>query len=183
MRKLEEKLFNQFEVQFPVDNDLTILIGNNGTGKTTLLKMLKDYYESEEKFVLYFPEQRIFNKSISNSLWYLLIEDKLAKYGVDVKYLDIKQIEDEYIYSGFHQIVNFFGSIMTTEEDDIVVIIDEPERHLSIEFQEMLINDLIQLPNVCKVIVASHSPFIASNHMSKMLSIGACTVRPSSLKK
>lgn len=62
--------------------------------------------------------------------------------------------------SGEKRIIKLFLSVQFTDAD--IVLIDEPEVSLSLNFQSKLINDLLLLAstNRKKMILATHAPFI-----------------------
>ncbi len=47
--------------------------------------------------------------------------------------------------------------------EDLVLIVDEPELSLSLVWQEKIVPDLIQKTKVKKIIIATHSPYIATD--------------------
>lgn len=50
------------------------------------------------------------------------------------------------------------------DDKNILVIIDEPELSLSIEWQEMLMNSIISSPHYYSMVAATHSPFILGDN-------------------
>ena len=66
--------------------------------------------------------------------------------------------------SGEKQLVSLFWQIIFGTKDSIVVI-DEPELSLSIDWQERLLPDIVSLPRARVLFAVTHSPFIFDNAM------------------
>ena len=65
--------------------------------------------------------------------------------------------------SGEKQIVSLFSKIYLEDSLNSIIIIDEPELSLSLNWQKMLLPDIIQ-SNKCDLLVTvTHSPFIFDN--------------------
>lgn len=103
--------------------------------------------------------------------------EKCDKYLTHKKYYyDESKVEvslyDEYskepldlslLSSGEKQIVSIFSRIYLEKEKPTIVLLDEPELSLSIEWQKTLIPDIAQSENCGILIVTTHSPFIFDN--------------------
>ena len=148
---LEEKLFNLYPINFPLKNELSIIIGSNGSGKTKLLEILNRHYQSKNTNVIYFSDQRRFEVK----------EDDFMNHYLMWK-LTEQDNKNEFIYSGITQLVNFFGKILMAKKNTIVLI-DEVERNLHIAIQHDLLNSLLTMSNIKKLIVTTHSPAIIGN--------------------
>lgn len=71
-----------------------------------------------------------------------------------------QEIDLHMLSSGEKQIVSLFSNIYLEKEPNMIVFFDEPELSLSIEWQKMLLKDIID-SNKCKFLFATtHSPFI-----------------------
>lgn len=71
-----------------------------------------------------------------------------------------QEIDLHMLSSGEKQIVSLFSNIYLEKEPNMVIFFDEPELSLSIEWQKMLLKDIID-SNKCKFLFATtHSPFI-----------------------
>lgn len=69
--------------------------------------------------------------------------------------------------SGEKQIVSLFSKIYLEEHSSITVLFDEPELSLSIEWQKLLLPDIIS-SGKCKFLLAvTHSPFIFTNDLKQ----------------
>ncbi len=65
--------------------------------------------------------------------------------------------------SGEKQIVSLFSKLYLESEDKNIVIIDEPELSLSINWQQMLLPDIMRSQNCNFLLTVTHSPFIFEN--------------------
>ena len=71
-----------------------------------------------------------------------------------------QKIDLHMLSSGEKQIVSLFSNIYLEKEPNMIVFFDETELSLSIEWQKMLLKDIID-SNKCKFLFATtHSPFI-----------------------
>lgn len=114
-------------------------------------------------------------KKIVNSLIELLNkyfgDSKQIFFNEQLIELEIVNVEINEVYnleslsSGEKQLVSLFAHLFF-ETDDIFVIIDEPEISLSIAWQEMLLNDIMELSS--GLFVATHSPFIIGDNLRKL---------------
>lgn len=69
--------------------------------------------------------------------------------------------------SGEKQIVSLFSKLYLESDDRSIVIIDEPELSLSIQWQKMLLPDIIQTDNCDLLLTVTHSPFIFENEFDE----------------
>lgn len=65
--------------------------------------------------------------------------------------------------SGEKQIVSLFSKLYLESNDRSIVIIDEPELSLSLQWQKMLLPDIMRTENCDLLITVTHSPFIFEN--------------------
>ena len=65
--------------------------------------------------------------------------------------------------SGEKQIVSLFSKLYLESEEESIVVIDEPELSLSINWQQMLLPDVIRSQNCKLLLTVTHSPFIFEN--------------------
>jgi hypothetical protein len=76
-------------------------------------------------------------------------------------------VEIASLSSGEKQILNFFARTYLADDEEIIVLIDEPEISLSINWQKTLLPDII-CSNKCSLLfVITHSPFIFKNTLDK----------------
>lgn len=74
-------------------------------------------------------------------------------------------VELNQLSSGEKQIVSLFSKIYLEQENDYIVLFDEPELSLSIFWQQKLLPDIVN-SNKCKFLIAvTHSPFIYDNEL------------------
>ena len=97
-------------------------------------------------------------------------------YGSDVSSIDaeiiavidtFEKIErfNQYPTSGQEQIVQIVASVANTEPNTLILI-DEPELSLHVDWQIKFIDNLLQLSYRKMLIVATHSPDICLNHLA-----------------
>ena len=83
---------------------------------------------------------------------------KICDDGIKSNVLNLQQLS-----SGEKQIVSLFSKIYLEDSLNSIIIIDEPELSLSLNWQKMLLPDIIQ-SNKCDLLVTvTHSPFIFDN--------------------
>lgn len=110
-------------------------------------------YFNDKKFIYNQSELRLDTK---------LLESKNDKYMVD------KDEESSFIgltklSSGEKQIVSLFSKLYLDNDEDCILIIDEPELSLSMKWQRMLLPDIMRSNNCGLLLTVTHSPFIFEN--------------------
>lgn len=65
--------------------------------------------------------------------------------------------------SGEKQIVSIFSKLYLESDEKSIIIIDEPELSLSLEWQKMLLPDIMRTENCDLLLTVTHSPFIFDN--------------------
>ena len=179
------KIFDK-DLNFPVENKLSIIIGAHGTGKTLTLKRLKEYFEQHDENVIYFPEpeNRILTGDINeikmileNNFSLELLDPNIENYfQMDTVNWILNRLElyiNDYIDSGYVQLINFLYNILKVDKESIVII-DTPEAGLDIIVQRNLLQYLLNLCNTKKLIVCTHSPTIIDKYWDKVIDIGNC---------
>jgi predicted ATP-dependent endonuclease of OLD family len=174
---LNKKLFNKYPVKFPIEEDLIILIGENGTGKTKTLEAVNEYFKEHGENTLYFPYNRkltvtkediIKTKSMSKLLNINIFDT------FDIKLNRLQYIKKgTFINSGFVQIINFITNIMFLKEESIILI-DLPEKSLHTTIRRKFINEIQKLPNIKKLIIVTHSPEIIVENSGSAIDIEYC---------
>ncbi|MDJ0845475.1 AAA family ATPase [Crocosphaera sp.] len=76
-----------------------------------------------------------------------------------------KTIELNNLSSGEKQIISLFSKVYLEAEEDFILIIDEPELSISVEWQQMLLPDIMKSGKCKRLIAATHSPFIFDNEL------------------
>ena len=74
-----------------------------------------------------------------------------------------KVIQLMQLSSGEKQIVSLFSKLYLESDEKSIVVIDEPELSLSIQWQKMLLPDIILTNNCDLLVTVTHSPFIFAN--------------------
>lgn len=80
-----------------------------------------------------------------------------------IKLSNHKKVKLEHLSSGEKQIVSIFCHLFLDLKKPIIIF-DEPELSLSLDWQEKLLNDVLKSENE-GLIVATHSPFIISENL------------------
>jgi ABC-type lipoprotein export system ATPase subunit len=187
MQLLNQKIWNKYNLQFPVDQDKTFLIGENGSGKSHALLHLKTYFEEQGESVIYFPDDRFFllepkecysmlRKSKNVRELVGMEKNFAAQYNINLDTLFLERHYEKYISSGILQLVNFYCTIESAPEKSIVLI-DEPERNIDYIKRGTLVDTLFNFSNTKKIIVATHCPSITENHYSLMIDIKECIIK------
>ena len=76
-----------------------------------------------------------------------------------------QKIDLKNLSSGEKQILSLFTKVYLESEDDFIFIIDEPELSLSLEWQRLLLPDILRSGKCKLLIAATHSPFIFDNEL------------------
>lgn len=75
---------------------------------------------------------------------------------------DNREIPLNYLSSGEKQIVSLFAKLYLTKQTKFIILFDEPELSLSLEWQERLIKDIKASGKIEFLVGVTHSPFIIS---------------------
>jgi predicted ATPase len=67
--------------------------------------------------------------------------------------------------SGEKQIVSIFARLYLSGEKKFVVLIDEPELSLSMDWQKRFLPDILRSPSCLQLIAITHSPFVFDNEL------------------
>ena len=78
-----------------------------------------------------------------------------------------KAMKIEQLSSGEKQIVALFCYLYLDVSVDKLIIVDEPELSLSVEWQEKILEDIAQISTCKSLIVATQSPFVYDNLLRK----------------
>ncbi|AEO93461.1 gp202 [Bacillus phage G] len=172
-------IFDKYLAGFPVDKTVSLIHGENGTGKTKVLEKLIEYYTKRGENVIYFPDDRFFQLT-ADEVESVLVMSAIGEETNIFKKLDMKintwdyeNKEGTFINSGNLQIVNFVGSIMLAPKPSIVII-DNIEKSLHISKQDLIVGLLKSLKNTKKLIAVTYSPSIISDHQLETLHIKNC---------
>ncbi|HBT5042387.1 TPA: AAA family ATPase [Klebsiella pneumoniae] len=120
----------------------------------------KELEEKIENFVL-----------MCNKYLQLSDDSKFLDYDVESLQVVVKDlftnnpIELEDLSSGEKQIISLMAHIYLDDTREKIVLFDEPELSLSIEWQEHVLADIINSPSVVQLLAITHSPFVFNNEL------------------
>lgn len=69
--------------------------------------------------------------------------------------------------SGEKQVISLFAHIFLSEQPDLLVIIDEPELSLSVDWQRKILPDILASKKCLGVLAVTHSPYIFENSLDE----------------
>ena len=131
-----------------------------------LLQKLVELYDEQkplDKLIKTFRDvcnKYLINKEVfyDESAIKIYIKSKITKKPIDLKNLS----------SGEKQIISIFEKIyLSQEEKKFIVLFDEPELSLSINWQKQLLPDIVN-SNKCDFLLAvTHSPFVFDNELDQ----------------
>ena len=90
-------------------------------------------------------------------------ESKLELYIVETK--NNKKIELKKLSSGEKQIISLFTKIYLESSENLIILFDEPELSLSLEWQKQLLPDILKSNKCTLLLGVTHSPFIFDNEL------------------
>jgi len=67
--------------------------------------------------------------------------------------------------SGEKQIVSIFARLYLSESKKFIVLIDEPELSLSMDWQKRFLPDILRSPSCAQMVAITHSPFVFDNEL------------------
>ncbi|WP_243698501.1 AAA family ATPase [Paracoccus alkanivorans] len=67
--------------------------------------------------------------------------------------------------SGEKQIVSIFARLYLSERKQFIVLIDEPELSLSMDWQKRFLPDILRSPSCAQMVAITHSPFVFDNEL------------------
>ncbi|MGQ7776804.1 AAA family ATPase [Bacillus sp. WC2507] len=138
------------------------------------LSQLIDIYESNRKKEEAIKKfYQVCNKYLVNK------EVKYNESSVEISIVDKQSGDDiqlQNLSSGEKQIVSLFTRIFLTASDNqFIVLFDEPELSLSIEWQERLLPDIVDSGMCTFLLAVTHSPFVYNNSLENYAqSIESC---------
>ncbi|EPN1930291.1 AAA family ATPase [Cronobacter dublinensis] len=157
--------------------------------KNSLIESLKDLYISNSikdiKYLSYFLSQlnsviQETKEQESKIEKFVAVCDKYLSSAGDSKSLTFDPqsleviVKDSYtgsrislndLSSGEKQVISLMATIYLNDNTPKIILIDEPELSLSIDWQRMILPDLNAGENVKQVIAITHSPFIFDNEL------------------
>ena len=78
-----------------------------------------------------------------------------------------EEIRFQDLSSGEKQIVSLFNHLNLTDKTELFVFIDEPELSLSVEWQRMLLEDILECSSCVGLFATTHSPFVFDNSLEQ----------------
>jgi ABC-type lipoprotein export system ATPase subunit len=139
------------------------------------LSAKKDLVFFLNKLIEIYNQQKELDNSIKNFVGVCnkYLEDKEIIFNESLVSVDIvrkatqQSVKFNQLSSGEKQVVSLFSKIYLENYENITVLFDEPELSLSIEWQKMLLPDILNSQK-CKLLLAvTHSPFIFKNDLDK----------------
>lgn len=132
-----------------------------------LLNLIIKLIENYEKQKIYDEKIKKFVKTCNkylNDKHFKYDQSELKLYVVLDSYNNEEErIELSKLSSGEKQIVSLFSKLYLENEKDSILIIDEPELSISMEWQRMLLPDIMRSDNCKLLLTVTHSPFIFEN--------------------
>lgn len=101
------------------------------------------------------------------------LTDKQFRYDESSIDLDLyrhdseERVELNKLSSGEKQIISIFSKVYLENDDNLIVLFDEPELSLSLPWQEQLLPDIINSKKCDFLLSVTHSPFIFNNELDK----------------
>lgn len=139
---------------------------DNDTLRSFLIQLIEIYQEKRES------EKAIEDfVSVVDSYWQNPFGEK--KFEFD-KFAVSVHVKNEYtqnqlplnaLSSGEKQIVSIFARLYLETEKKYLILIDEPELSLSMEWQQKILPDILAAPSCEQLIAITHSPFIFDNEL------------------
>ena len=170
------------KVDFTLNNDVTVISGVNGSGKTLLLQHIRKLFPIQKQVYISIDPDI---EDYSMLLWYLnrksfypvdttLFEEVLNDLVKDTnKTFKIKEGLNVFNYgtqtgayelsSGEKKMVTILLYALISKYEKTPVILDNPDCYLHFDWQRNLINNILKINTDCQVIISTHSPAIISN--------------------
>ena len=140
-------------------------------------KALKIYFDDfDVKYSVYedfIHRLELYTDIINNRLSFKKI--KISKrYGIDILDENNKRLRLNQLSSGEKQEIVLFYELIFGTQDNVLLMIDEPEISLHITWQKKFMDDLLRIIEYkgINVIVATHSPQIINNHWDRQIDLG-----------
>ncbi len=140
--------------------------------------LLKNPPKEESKFLPYYlwkmfniyKKQELKEKRINSFIEVCnkYLNDKKFIYSAENTSVEIRDevgeiIKLSFLSSGEKQIVSLFAKLYLEEEENLMIVIDEPELSISMKWQKMLLLDIVESGKCELLLVTTHSPFIFHN--------------------
>ncbi|HTF96004.1 MAG TPA: AAA family ATPase [Cellvibrio sp.] len=129
------------------------------------LEAVVDRTKQLETNVEKFVEQVNVYLSLSSDEKILTYDSNLMRVVVRNTFND-EEIDLEVLSSGEKQIISLFSHLYL-EPGQKIILIDEPELSLSLDWQRRLLPDVINSPGCAQLLAITHSPFIFENDLDR----------------
>ncbi len=141
-----------------------------------LLNLLNNLIKSYEKQFQYDEKIKKFvvvcNKYLVGKRFYY-DESNLKLDLINNRNKEVINIDN--LSSGEKQLISIFSKLFLENEKSSIILFDEPELSLSIEWQSNLLPDIMDSEKCSKLITVTHSPFIFENRYDLLASdMGRC---------
>lgn len=153
------------DISFSLPRGWTVLVGDNGLGKTTLMNLLVGALKPQQGTISPAPEQLVSATCAQNNT---VIPDNLEEFGADwsrsaLNLRDLLGIGDDWAYrwaelSGGQR--KRLQIVTTLAKNADLVIIDEPTNHVDEETKAQIITALQQQRDVVGLIISHDRDFV-----------------------
>jgi len=151
-REKIKKLVSSGEINSPQHNQLVYFLS----------KLVGLYEQQKEKDDSINQLATICNKYLNKKS---IIYDEA---NVDISIIQTRnnsQIDIRNLSSGEKQIISLFSKIYLESSEEFILLFDEPELSLSIEWQKLLLPDILKSGKCRLLLAVTHSPFIFDNEL------------------
>ena len=186
----KKEIFNNLNLNIH-RNDLIALVGKNGVGKTTLMKIIMGNQELDNGELWSYPNLKIsyftqnfeidFSKTVEEEIMKVILKDE-EKFKIDMYCHNLNLNKKEKInnLSGGQKRRIFLIKSLIPDSD--IILLDEPTNHLDLECIEWLENHLRELNKA--MLCVSHDRTFLSNFTNKVfwLDRGGLKISPKGFK-
>ena len=127
-----------------------------------LSNLIKIYDQQREKDNAIKKFSKVCDKYLANKQ----IEYNESAVKIDiVQKKTLKPIKPSTLSSGEKQIISIFSKLFLDLDENFILLFDEPELSLSIDWQRLLLPDIIESGKCNLLLATTHSPFIFDNEL------------------
>lgn len=127
-----------------------------------LSNLIKIYDQQREKDDAIKNFSKVCHKYLANKQ--IEYNESAVKINI-VQKKTLKPIDISTLSSGEKQIVSIFSKIFLDSDENFILLFDEPELSLSIEWQQLLLPDIMNSGKCNLLLATTHSPFIFNNEL------------------
>jgi predicted ATP-dependent endonuclease of OLD family len=174
--KFNEK-FRCFNVgdEISFEKNMMLLVGNNGTGKSTILDILRCHFQIKDH--TYLKTDGIdkyvsisMSEKVPSKILYFDFHSSDSKFSGSLSNDIVSQMQAQRTSSGLG-ILTQFAKTGIKEYENSILILDEPCRGLSPFWQERMKNLIFNLSFKNQLIVSTHSERIMSETFATIFSV------------